>query len=94
MVGAGLAGLSAALRLAGAGRNVTVLERELTPGGRAGLSEHVTASGRYAFDTGPTVLTMPDLLRDAFDCVGERLEDHLELTPVDPLYRAHYPDGS
>ncbi len=94
MVGAGLAGLSAALRLAGAGRTVTVLEREQTPGGRAGLSEHVTDSGRYAFDTGPTVLTMPDLLRDAFDCVGERMEDHLELTPVDPLYRAHYPDGS
>ncbi|HSP39281.1 MAG TPA: phytoene desaturase family protein [Frankiaceae bacterium] len=94
VVGAGLAGLSAALRLAGAGRTVTVLERESGPGGRAGLSVHEVPGGRYAFDTGPTVLTMPDLLRDAFDCVGQRLEDHLELTPVDPLYRAHYPDGS
>lgn len=97
VVGAGLAGLSAALRLAGAGRQVTVLERESVPGGRNGLSVHEEPAGgpgRYAFDTGPTVLTMPDLLRDAFDCVGQRLEDHLDLTPVDPLYRAHYPDGS
>ena len=94
VVGAGLAGLSAALRLAGAGRRVTLLERESVPGGRAGVSVHDVADGRYAIDTGPTVLTMPDLLRDAFDCVGQRLEDHLELVPVDPLYRASYPDGS
>ena len=90
IVGAGLAGLSAALRLVGAGREVTVLEREQVPGGRNGL----LADGGYAFDTGPTVLTMPDLIADALDCVGEKLEDWLELTPVDPLYRAFYPDGS
>ena len=96
IVGAGLAGLSAALRLAGAGREVTVLEREDVPGGRNGLLEVASPSGdgTYRFDTGPTVLTMPDLIADALDCVGERLEDWLELTPVDPLYRAYYPDGS
>ena len=90
VVGAGLGGLSAALRLAGAGRHVTVLEREDVPGGRAGL---LLDSG-YAFDTGPTVLTMPELLADALDCVDERLEDWLELQPVEPLYRARYADGS
>jgi phytoene desaturase len=90
VVGAGLGGLSAALRLAGAGREVTVLEREAVPGGRAGRLE---VDG-YSFDTGPTVLTMPDLIADALDCVGERLEDWLDLRPVDPLYRAFYPDGS
>ena len=96
IVGAGLAGLSAALRLAGAGREVTVLEREDVPGGRNGLLELASpgGDGTYRFDTGPTVLTMPDLIADALDCVGERLEDWLELTPVDPLYRAFYPDGS
>jgi phytoene desaturase len=96
VVGAGLAGLSAALRLAGAGREVTVLEREQVPGGRNGLLEVPSpdGTGRYRFDTGPTVLTMPDLIADALDCVGERLEDWLELEPIDPLYRAHYPDGS
>lgn len=90
VVGAGLAGLSTALRLAGAGREVTIVEREAVPGGRNGL---LNKSG-YAFDTGPTVLTMPDLISDALACVGEKLEDWLELMPLQPLYRAFYHDGS
>ena len=90
VVGAGLGGLSAALRLAGAGRQVTLLEREAVPGGRAG----VLHDSGYTFDTGPTVLTMPDLIADALDCVGERLEDWLQLDPVSPLYRASFADGS
>ena len=90
VVGAGLGGLSAALRLAGAGRAVTVLERGSGPGGRAG----VLRSGGYTFDTGPTVLTMPDLVADAFDCVGERTADWLDLAPLAPAYRAHFADGS
>ena len=90
IVGAGLAGLSAALRLAGAGRKVTVLERESVPGGRNGLLK----KDGYAFDTGPSVLTMPSLINDAFNCVGEDMKDWLELTPLTPLYRAFYADGS
>jgi phytoene desaturase len=94
VVGAGLAGLSAAMRLAGAGRRVTVLERESAPGGRAGRLTVDTAEGRYRFDTGPTVLTMPDLIADCFDALGEDMADWLDLTAVDPLYRAFYADGS
>ena len=90
IVGAGLAGLSAAMRLAGAGRSVTVLEREAIPGGRAG---RISDSG-FEFDNGPTVLTMPDLIADAFDCIGEKMEDWLTLDPLSPLYRAFYADGS
>lgn len=90
IVGAGLAGLSAALRLAGAGRKVTVLERESVPGGRNGLLKR----DGYSFDTGPTVLTMPSLINDAFNSVGEELSDWLELRPLTPLYRAFYADGS
>ncbi len=90
VVGAGLAGLSAALHLAGAGRAVTVVERADVPGGRAG----VWKSGGYTIDTGPTVLTMPELVEQAFAAVGARMSDHLELMPVDPLYRALFPDGS
>ena len=90
VVGAGLAGLSTALRLAGAGRKVTVVERESVPGGRNGL---LNKDG-YSFDTGPTVLTMPDLINDALNCVGEKLEDWLDLIPLQPLYRAFYADGS
>ncbi len=90
VVGAGLGGLSAALRLAGAGRSVTVVERDTVPGGRAG----VVADSGYRFDTGPVALMMPELIADALACVGEDLDDWLELTPLSPLYRAHYPDGT
>lgn len=94
VVGAGLAGLSAAMRLSGAGRRVTVLERESSPGGRAGRLDIDVADGTFRFDTGPTVLTMPDLIADAFDSVGEDMDDWLTLEPVAPLYRSFYPDGS
>ena len=90
VVGAGLGGLSAALRLAGAGRTVTVVEREPVPGGRAGLLD---VDG-YRFDTGPTVLTMPELVADALGCVDESLDDWLDLRRLDPAYRAFFPDGS
>ena len=90
IVGAGLAGLSTALRLAGAGRKVTILERESFPGGRNGI---LNKDG-YAFDTGPTVLTMPSLIEEAFASIGESMKDWLDLIPVAPLYRAFYDDGS
>ncbi|MEU7587123.1 phytoene desaturase family protein [Micromonospora sp. NPDC049230] len=90
VVGAGLGGLACALHLAGTGRQVTVLEREPVPGGRAGR----LAVDGYEFDTGPTVLTMPDLIAEALGAVGEELHDWLDLTPLDPAYRAYYPDGS
>ncbi|MEV7051669.1 phytoene desaturase [Streptomyces anulatus] len=90
VVGAGLAGLAAALHLLGAGRRVTVVEREGVPGGRAGLLE----SGGFRIDTGPTVLTMPDLVEEAFAAVGERMTDRLELIRLDPAYRARFADGS
>lgn len=94
IVGAGLGGLSAAMRLAGSGRKVTVLEREAIPGGRAGRIDLSTSEGTYRIDTGPTVLTMPDLIADAFDALGENMHEWLDLQAVDPLYRSFYPDGS
>jgi phytoene desaturase len=90
IVGAGLGGLACALHLAGAGREVTVVEREPVPGGRAGR----LSVGGYEFDTGPTVLTMPHLFEQALAAVDERLADWVELAPVEPAYRAHFPDGS
>lgn len=90
VVGAGLSGLSAALHLLGAGRRVTVVERDALPGGRAGLLER----GGFRIDTGPTVLTMPDLVEDAFAAVGARMADRLELIRLDPAYRARFADGS
>jgi phytoene desaturase len=90
VVGAGLAGLSAALRLRGAGRDVTVVERGPGPGGRAG----VVADRGYTLDTGPSVFTAPELVADALAAVGEELEQRLELVPLTTSYRAQYADGS
>lgn len=94
VVGAGLAGLSAALHLLGAGRRVTVLERSGHPGGRAGRLDLRSARGTYHVDTGPTVLTMPELLDEALSAVGEKLDERLDLVPLDPAYRARFADGS
>ncbi|MFJ1808126.1 MULTISPECIES: phytoene desaturase [unclassified Streptomyces] len=90
VVGAGLSGLSAALHLLGAGRRVTVVERDALPGGRAGR----LVRGGYRIDTGPTVLTMPDLADEAFAAVGESLYDRVDLIPLHPAYRARFADGS
>lgn len=90
VVGAGLGGLSAACHLSGRGHEVTVLERADQPGGRAGRLD----LGGYRFDTGPTVLTMPNLLEDAFHAAGAELHDFVQLSPVDPMYRAQFADGS
>ena len=90
IVGAGLSGLSAACYLTGQGYEVTVVERETLPGGRAGrLTQH-----GFTFDTGPTVLTMPDLIADPLRAVGAELTDLLRLQRLDPAYRARFSDGS
>jgi phytoene desaturase len=94
VVGAGFSGLTAALHLLGAGRRVTVLERGDRPGGRAGALDLRTTDGVYRVDTGPTVLTMPDLLDEAFAAVGEKVSERLDLVQLDPAYRTHFADGS
>ncbi|MEE8599809.1 phytoene desaturase family protein [Euzebya tangerina] len=90
VVGAGLGGLSTALRLSAAGHRVTILEREAIPGGRAG---RFTDQG-FTFDTGPTVLTMPALVEELFALHGEHMADHLEIERLDPAYRAVFDDGA
>ncbi|PRW62740.1 phytoene desaturase family protein [Actinopolyspora mortivallis] len=90
VVGAGLSGLATSLHLLGAGREVTLLERERVPGGRAG---RLDVAG-YHMDTGPTVLTMPELLDEALAAVGQSVHEQLELLPLDPAYRACFADGS
>lgn len=90
VVGAGLAGLSTACHLLGAGHEVVVLERETGPGGRAGRVER----DGFSFDTGPTVMTMPALLADTVAAAGMALEDLVTLRRLDPAYRARFADGS
>jgi phytoene desaturase len=90
VIGAGLAGLSAAMRLRGAGREVTVVDRVPGPGGRAGRVER----NGYALDTGPSVFTAPEVVEGAFAAIGARMADTLTLTPLDTTYRAQFADGS
>ena len=90
VIGAGLGGLSAAAHLSKAGHDVTIVEREAIPGGRAGMIR----SHGFSLDNGPTVLTMPDLLEEAFIAAGANMADHVTIKPVDPMYRACYADGS
>ncbi|MEU2149473.1 phytoene desaturase family protein, partial [Streptomyces globisporus] len=89
VVGAGLAGLSATLHLLGAQRRVTVIEREASPGGRAGRFD----MGGFRVDSGPTVMTMPEIADEAFAAVGDRLADRVELLELHPAYRAQFADG-
>lgn len=90
IIGAGLGGLAAAIRLAGAGRDVTVVEAEDVPGGCCGTA----TLGPYRFDTGPSVLTMPGVLAGTFAAAGEDMESRLPLRRLDPYYRFTYHDGS
>ena len=90
VVGAGLGGLSAAIRLAVKGHQVRVFEASNSAGGKAGS---VTLEG-VSVDTGPSVLTMPDVLRDLLHSGGWTLEDQLELLEPEPAFRYLYPNGA
>ncbi|MBA3553764.1 MAG: phytoene desaturase [Gemmatimonadales bacterium] len=90
VIGAGLGGLAAAIRLRRRGYAVSVVERHAHPGGRCGLWE----SEGFRFDTGPTLLLMVEYLRAVFEEAGRSIEDYLELVQLDPNYRIHYADGS
>lgn len=90
VIGSGLGGLAAAIRLRKKGYAVTVLERLEQPGGRA----CVIRDGGYTFDMGPTIITAPFLLQELWSLCGERLEDHVDLRRMDPFYRIRFADGS
>lgn len=90
VIGAGLGGLSAALRLAHAGARVTVLEAQSGPGGKM----RTLPSALGPVDAGPTVLTMRDVFDQVFADVGARLEDHVTLLREDVLARHFWRDGS
>lgn len=90
IVGAGIGGLSAAIRLAATGKRVLVLEQNERVGGK--MSQMAAAGFRW--DTGPSVITMRHVFAELFRSAGRRLEDYLQLQPVEPLTRYFYPDGT
>ncbi len=90
VVGGGLAGCAAAVRLAHAGHQVTLYEKNTHLGGKMNLWQE----GGYTFDMGPTIITKPDVIDRLFSDVGRRREDYLELVDLDPQWRAFFADGS
>jgi phytoene desaturase len=90
VVGAGVGGLAAAARLAHAGFEVEVYEKQAGPGGRCG---QLQLSG-FTFDVGPTILLMPEVLARTFQALGRRLEDYLTLQRCHPNYTLHFRDGT
>ena len=89
VIGAGIAGIAAAGRLARAGYQVTVLEKNAGPGGRC---NRIVRDG-HRFDVGPTLFLMPEVFAETYEALGERLEDHLELRRIDPTYQVYFEDG-
>jgi phytoene desaturase (3,4-didehydrolycopene-forming) len=92
VVGGGVGGLGMASRLAHAGYDVTILEKNLDTGGRC-RSESFEGKGEgYRFDTGPSLMLLPDRYREQFTAVGKNLHDYMDIERVDPAYRAHFGD--
>ena len=89
VIGSGLGGLAAAVRMCAKGWRVQVLEKLNEPGGRARV-HHVDG---YTFDAGPTIVTVPFLLEELWNLAGRKLADDVELRLLDPFYRIRFADG-
>ena len=88
VIGAGIGGMSAAARLAKAGHDVTIFEGSDRTGGKC----RTKWIGNYAFDTGPSLLTLPAVYRDLFLKTGKRIEHILKIEPVDPAFEYNFAD--
>ena len=89
VIGAGIGGMCAAARLARAGHNVSIYEASDRAGGKC-RTEWI---GRYAFDTGPSLLTIPAVYRDFFQRTGQHMGQVLELEEVNPSFDYRFHDG-
>src|SRR5215216_6643323 len=89
VIGAGIGGIATAARLAKNGYDVTILEKESTPGGRC---NQILRDG-HRFDIGPTLFLMPEIWEETFGALGEKMSDHRELKRIDPTYKVYFDDG-
>lgn len=90
VIGAGAGGMAAAIRLAAARHDVSVYEQGQRPGGKLATLRH----DGFAFDTGPSMFTIPAVYRDLFLNTGAALEDCVDLQAVDPAFGYWFADGS
>ena len=93
-MGAGVGGLAAAARLAARGHTVNVFEASGEVGGKLGVIERRTDAGVFRFDTGPTVLTMPEVFAELFAATGDSIDKVLTLRELDPMIRYRFGDGT
>ncbi|GIJ25354.1 phytoene desaturase [Micromonospora qiuiae] len=93
VIGAGVGGLATAARLAVTGHEVTVLERAEAVGGKLGRHTRDTPEGSFHFDTGPSLLTLPEVFHELFEATGAKLDEYLDLVPLDPIVRHVFPGG-
>lgn len=90
VIGAGLGGLASAMRLGAKGWRVTVVDRLDEPGGRG---SSIVENG-HRFDLGPTIVTVPQGLRDLWAACGRDFDADVRLVAMDPFYEIRWPDGS
>jgi phytoene desaturase len=90
VIGAGLGGLATAMRLGAKGWRVTVVDRLDRPGGRG---SSLTQDG-HRFDLGPTIITVPQILRELWATCGRDFDADVDLRPMDPFYEIRFDDGS
>ncbi|EON32196.1 putative phytoene desaturase / phytofluene desaturase / zeta-carotene desaturase [Gordonia terrae C-6] len=90
VIGAGVGGLSVAMRLAATGHDVTVLEQFDDIGGKLGVIER----DGFVFDTGPSLVTMPHVFEELFAATGSSIHDHLTLERLPVAARYRFPDGT
>ncbi|UNL83612.1 phytoene desaturase family protein [Priestia koreensis] len=89
VIGAGLGGLSTAVRLAVDGFDVTVLEK----GERIGGKLNIRKGNGFTFDTGPSILTMPWVLEKLFDSAGRNINNYMTIERIEPQWRTFFEDG-
>ncbi len=94
VIGAGVAGLASAIRLAVQGYAVEVLEANAYPGGKLSQFELTGASGSYRFDAGPSLFTMPHLVDELFTLAGKKPADYFEYTRLDETCRYFWDDAT
>jgi len=90
IIGAGLGGLSAAIRLAHRGHKVKVFESNNSAGGKA----NSFSKNGFRFDTGPSLLTMPFVIEDLFSSVNENISEYLKLEKLDITCKYFYQDNT
>lgn len=81
VVGAGVSGLAAAVRLQKLGYDVTLYEKEGQPGGKM---NQIKENG-FTFDVGPTIVMMPEIYREVFEFAGVDPNDYIPMEKVDPM---------